>query len=204
MSLTGLVVNHLASQRGGHSLFQALDFELKFGEVLQILGQNGVGKSTLLKILTGLRAPDQGSVRWQRQNILDSLEDYQAQLSYLGHHLGLKAHLTVLENLHEFELPEIQKVLAAFSLTKQQHVFISTLSQGQKQRVALARVILSRKKLWILDEPFAALDQVGFELMQNFIKQHISMGGCVVLSSHRPLEFDQQLKTLHLERIENV
>jgi heme exporter protein A len=196
-------VAHLSATRAGCCLFQNLSFKVGAGEVLQILGPNGVGKSTLLKILAGLRASDAGVVLWNGRAVAEELSDYQAQLAYLGHRLGLKLNLSVDENLScsAISLSERASVLNFLALNSYHHSLIAHLSQGQKQRVALARVCLSNKKIWILDEPFAALDQSGFELFQDLMQQHLLKGGLVVLSSHRPLEFKDRVQTIYLEKL---
>ena len=198
-----LNVTQLSATRASRCLFQNLSFKVEAGEVLQILGPNGVGKSTLLKILAGLRASDAGVVSWNGQAVSEELSDYQAQLAYLGHRLGLKLNFSIDENLSCSAIfpSERASILNFLALDPYHDSLIAHLSQGQKQRVALTRVCLSNKKIWILDEPFAALDQSGFELFQDLMQQHLLKGGLIILSSHRPLEFKEGVQTIYLEKL---
>ena len=197
-----LKASDLTAHRADSSLFKALNFTLLPSQVLQILGPNGIGKSTLLKILAGLRSPEAGSVMWSSKAIQDNLVDYQKELAYLGHRLALKLSLTVAENLKMSVSSSLSSdsLLCDLGLLHHKNSLVSNLSQGQKQRLALARVFLSQKKLWILDEPFSALDQQGFELLQYLLQQHLTKSGMVVLSSHRPLEFRSNVHSIYLER----
>ncbi len=205
MSLINLKLRELSCERGNRPLFQNLSFEVNAGEILQILGPNGVGKSTLLKTLSGLRPIDRGEIFWQGQAITESLEIYQEHLSYLGHRLGLKASLTVLENLNldprfSVDLSQFNSVLKLLGLTTLVHQRVSQLSQGQKQRLALAGILLANRKIWILDEPFASLDPAIIQIFESLILEHAQKGGCVILSSHRPLTLaEHKIKTVVLE-----
>ncbi len=204
--MSGLLISDISAYRGERCLFEHLSLRLEAGEILQVLGPNGAGKSTLLKILVGLRSPDKGSVSWNSQTLYTVLEEYQSDLSYLGHRLGLKHSLSVLENLtlSAADPHEIPAIINRMGLKASQSLPIAALSRGQQQRTALARVLLARKKLWILDEPFAALDQAGFDLMQALIEQRRVSGGTIILSSHRALALNVGLKTLRLQGVEDV
>ncbi len=201
MNSRTLSLNDLSAYRADRNLFQSLNCQLSSGAALQILGSNGSGKSTLLKIIAGLRQPDSGSIDWQGEAIALQLAEYQVQIAYLGHRLGLKLSLSVLENLVSCGISraEILVMLKAFGLEQYSAALVAHLSQGQKQRLALLRVYLSNKKIWILDEPFAALDQASFEYMQNILQQHLQQGGLFILSSHRALLFSAGVQTIHLD-----
>lgn len=188
MSLT---VKNLECIRDEQALFSGLNFAVDAGEMLWITGANGSGKSSLLRILSGLILPNAGEVCWQQQSIME-MPTYKNDMAYLGHKSGIKLGLTVLENLHLFNAMQSTVVqmnlhdqLEQLDLDGLEHRITQTLSAGQKQRVALARLFLSNAKLWILDEPFTALDATTIELLELKLKQHINNDGMVVLASHQ-------------------
>jgi heme exporter protein A len=158
-----------------------------------VRGRNGSGKTTLLRALSGLLRPDQGSIRWRGEDIRDLAEDFNRELLYFGHLNGIKADLTGLENLRvsatldqdRVSDAEILSALARIGLAGFEDLPTRMLSQGQKKRVALARLILSKAQLWILDEPFTALDADAVELLQTLISEQVARGGAVVLTTHQ-------------------
>lgn len=188
-----LVVNNLACKRGQRLLFRDLTFTVQRGELLQIAGKNGVGKTTLLRALSGLLLPHEGTICWRDQCLADMGYEYGQQVAYVGHQLGLKADLTVAENLKWSVWQTgavactLQDVLQTVDMLDKRDVLLRTLSAGQKRRVALARLLLMSKPLWLLDEPFTALDESGVQVMQQALIQHVVGGGVVVLSSHQAL-----------------
>ena len=186
-----LSVKNLECIRDEQVLFSGLSFAVNAGEMLWITGANGAGKSSLLRILSGLILPNAGEVYWQQQSITE-MPTYKNDMAYLGHKSGIKLGLTVLENLRLFNAMQssatqvnLHDQLAQLGLNGLQHRISQTLSAGQKQKVALARLFLSNTKLWILDEPFTALDATAIELLESKLKQHINSGGLVVLASHQ-------------------
>lgn len=188
-----LEVAALACRRGDRLLFSELGFSVAPQTLLHVRGRNGSGKTTLLRALSGLLRPDQGSIRWRGEDIRDLAEDFNRELLYFGHLNGIKADLTGLENLRvsatldqdRVSDAEILGALARIGLAGFEDLPTRMLSQGQKKRVALARLILSKAQLWILDEPFTALDADAVELLQTLISEQVARGGAVVLTTHQ-------------------
>jgi heme exporter protein A len=185
---------HLECARGSRTLFSGIGFALTPGALLRVTGANGRGKTTLLRALCGLLAPTAGEVRWKGESIRALREDYWSDLLYIGHANALKDDLTAAENLafacgiagravpHE----TIQVALARFGLAGRERLAVKALSQGQRRRAALARIAVgATQPLWILDEPFAALDAAGIELVQSLAGEHLARGGMVVLTTHQ-------------------
>ena len=192
----------LECTRGDRTLFRGLSFSVAPAQLLHLAGANGAGKTSLLRILCGLLLPAHGEVRWGGQPIAAMREEYAAQLLYIGHANALKDELTALENL------EIGGTLAgrrctrdaAFAALEELGVGrcaqlpVRALSQGQRRRVSLARLALGAgggggngAALWILDEPFAALDTAAVAYLENLIARHVDAGGMAVLTTHQPL-----------------
>ena len=182
----------LECARGGRILFRGLSFALKPGELLRIAGANGRGKTSLLRILCGLLSPSAGEVRWKSEPIRGMREEYSRQLVYLGHAPAVKDELTAAENLSiacrlAGQTRSQGEVSAALrTLDVPETVLVKTLSQGQRRRAALARLVLSEAvPVWLLDEPFAALDAQAAELVERLIGEHIRAGGVVVYTTHQ-------------------
>ena len=179
--------------RGERSLFSALSFTLRGGELLRIGGPNGSGKTSLLRIACALLEPTRGEVRWAGENIRRLQEDFWRQIVYIGHASAIKDDLTSAENLRvactlagiRVQPARIGEALRELGLGGCEHLPARVLSQGQRRRVALARLALSEAMpLWILDEPFAALDAAAVERVQNLIAAHLARGAAVVLTTH--------------------
>jgi heme exporter protein A len=182
----------LDCERGGRTLFRALSFRLEAGEALRIAGVNGSGKTSLLRMLCGLLAPSQGEVRWKGSNIAGLREDYSRELVYVGHASAVKDDLTAAENLaiacaiagNPVDERAVGAALARFELREDRPV--RRLSQGQRRRSALARLALSPERpLWLLDEPFTALDTEGITVLQELIEEHRSRGGALIFTTHQ-------------------
>lgn len=188
-----LQIRALSCVRGDRTLFRDLDFELEAGELLHLKGENGSGKTTLLRALAGLLLPESGEIRWRGENIRRLREEYTRHLLYLGHLNGIKGDLTAVENLRiaavldGFRLTEARawEVLGEIGLRGHEDLPSKHLSQGQKRRVALARLLVNQASLWVLDEPFTALDVAAVQLLQEVIRQHIDNGGLVVVTTHQ-------------------
>jgi heme exporter protein A len=182
----------LECQRGGRTLFRALSFAIQPAELLRIAGANGSGKTSLLRILCGLLEPTQGEVRWRGEPIRRLREEYSRELVHIGHAAGLKDELSAAENLGftcalagvAASDAQIHDALARVGLAEKKP--IRQLSQGQRRRAALARLALSGQvPLWLLDEPFAALDALAIAEVQKLIAEHAGRGGAVVFTTHQ-------------------
>ncbi|MFT5114100.1 MAG: heme exporter protein A [Parasphingorhabdus sp.] len=186
----------LSCSRGDNLLFENLNFSIKAGEIHQIQGVNGAGKTSLLRILCGLSQPESGSLSWKGQNIEQQREEYCGDLLFIGHQNGIKSELTPTTNLVSFtsihgsvENPDIESILNSVGLYGHENTPCRFLSAGQKRRVAIARLYLSTAQLWILDEPITALDVEGIEKFQHRLEEHANQGGMVILTSHQDLQF---------------
>ena len=187
-----LEASDLECERGGRRLFRALTFSVNSGEIVRVAGANGSGKTSLLRILCGLLTPSAGEVRWNGARIQSLKEEYARHLLYLGHAPAVKDELTGAENLR------VACVLAGLSTTAQQtrdalarfgvpgDKPVRQLSQGQRRRAALARLSVSwQAPVWLLDEPFTALDAAAAELTRTLLGEHAQRGGSVVYSTHQ-------------------
>lgn len=190
-----LEVTNLECARGDRRLFAGVGFRLDAGELLHVSGHNGAGKTTLLRTLVGLTQPVDGEIRWQGAPVAKLGEDYRGQLAYLGHGNGIKEELTPLENLAVSarvaglaadEERDFQ-ALGEVGLASRADLPCRVLSQGQKRRVALARLIRDRRPLWVLDEPFVALDVAAVAWLAERIGAHVAGGGLAVLTTHQPV-----------------
>ena len=179
--------------RGEKQLFADLNVRITSGNCLHVRGENGVGKTSLLRLLTGLSKPESGEVLWGDHSIALEPSAYHRELLFLGHRDALKEDLTALENLQMYAaLDDVslsqEQALAAlwrFGLRGRENLSVNCLSAGQKRRVLMARMLTRQAKLWILDEPFNALDMQAVHELENLIAEHISGGGLVVLTSHQ-------------------
>ena len=190
-----LEVINLACARGDRNLFEGLNFALRPGELLHILGANGSGKTTLLRTLCGLTRPADGVIRWQGSTIRELGDDYRAELAYVGHTNALQGELTPAENLRAAaglgaaaSEHDIERALERFNLSALRSFPAKVLSQGQKRRLGLARLALLGRRLWILDEPFAALDTHSIALVTELLAGHLAQDGLVALTSHQEFE----------------
>ena len=190
-----LAARGLTCVRAGRTLFENLDLDLAPGELLQVEGENGAGKTSLLRILCGLTQARDGVVTWDDGDIRDYRPEYHAQLLYIGHYPGIKEELTPLENLRFFRAlgghgaddSVLEAALDTGGLFGYEDVPVRTLSAGQRRRAALARLWLSTATLWILDEPFTAIDRAGVERLEARLAEHTHDGGMAVLTSHQAL-----------------
>ena len=190
-----LEVSNLACSRGDHRLFTGLNLTLQPGQIMQVQGENGKGKTSLLRTLCGFILPDEGKISWCGNDVRDLNEEYFASLLYLGHHNAIKDELSALENLQisaglaGIELDEKQAIFALrrLGLKGRERLPTRVLSQGQRRRVALARLLVGDAKLWVLDEPLTALDVGAVALIQDLIGQHLASQGMVIFTTHQPL-----------------
>lgn len=174
---------------------------------MQLAGANGAGKTSLLRIIAGFSVPDEGEVLYQQQAISQVYEEYTSDLLFIGHKTGVNTQLSAIENTHfwlqasGYKKPtDLYPLLAKLGLIGLEDVPVRTLSAGQQRRVALLRLWLNEAKLWILDEPFTALDKSGVAYLQDRFKQHLSQGGAILLTTHQDLTAQfNDLKTFTLE-----
>ncbi len=198
-----LQLDGLTCERGGRPLFSNINRQLRAGDLLRVQGANGAGKTSLLRMLCGLLEPTQGHVLWNGQKINDLKEDFSRELVFLGHAAALKDDLSPLENLQvacllggkRIDTPTARQALDEAGLRGHHHTPVRRLSQGQRKRSALARLSLANQsshppRLWVLDEPFNALDDKATLWLANLIKAHLQRAGIVVLTSHQDVALD--------------
>ena len=187
-----LEASELTCIRDHRVLFSELNLQLQAGEILQIEGVNGAGKTSLLRILCGLMSPQEGDVYWRGETIRRCRPLFHEELLYIGHNPGVKEELTAQENLRFYQAQgahrgDIDEALDQVGLYAYEDVLVRSMSAGQRRRVALARLWLSTATLWILDEPLTAIDRDGISHLQARLQQHAENGGSVILTSHQPL-----------------
>jgi len=192
--------------RGERLLFSDINFSLLPGNVVQLTGANGSGKTSLLRIVCGLLAPTAGEIRWQGTNIRSLGEDYSKSLSYVGHRNGVKEELTPIENLRIsnglagilLTLAEAKTALEKIGLTGRDTLPARLLSEGQRRRLALARLLTSGARLWVLDEVLTSLDRSAVAIMKSLIGEHLQNGGMAIIATHQELD----LSAGSLQRLE--
>jgi heme exporter protein A len=195
VSQSTLRANALTCVRGERALFSGLDLSVSTGEWLHIRGENGIGKTSLLRLLAGLAKPAAGEILWDGKSISADVSEFHRNLLFLGHRDSLKEDLTARENLSiataldgvAVSEEEILLALHRFGLRGREDLPVNCLSAGQKRRVLLARLLLRKAKLWILDEPFNALDVRAVEMLSELISEHVLSGGMAVLTSHQSI-----------------
>lgn len=191
-----LQANGLTCIRDTNVLFDGLSFSVESGQILVIEGRNGSGKTSLLRILSGIRQQEEGLVSWCGENIEKLGATYRQDMAYLGHQNGIKLELTAIENLQMARIygkvsdSSLDDVLEIIGLIEKTDIKTSNLSAGQKRRLALARLLLTDCCLWILDEPLTALDKSGIQLFESLLKQHVATGGIAILTSHHDINLD--------------
>lgn len=199
---------NLSCIKRDRTLFESIDFSIEKGQLLHVKGLNGAGKTSLLRILVGLSQPDTGKVLFENQCIFTSPAEYHPSLVYFGHKLGLNPSLSAIENLRfwcelnqvEFLIDNIYSLLEKLGLVGLEDLPVGNLSAGQQRRVALTRIWLkSSACLWVLDEPFTALDVDGIDLLKSRILEHLEEQGSVIMTSHQHLDLSCTVKELHLE-----
>jgi len=185
-----LVGEKLSGERGGEVLFSDLDFVIAAGGALLVTGPNGAGKSTLLRIIAGLLAPASGNVGLEGS---DSFPDLQSACHYLGHNNAMKGALSVRENLAFWQAfngeprQDIDEALETVGLEGIDHLPFGYLSTGQKRRIAIAKLLISHRPVWLLDEPTAGLDKVSEGRFAGLMRGHLGEGGIIVAATHLPL-----------------
>jgi heme exporter protein A len=190
-----LEATNLGCVRGDRRLFSELNFSLQPGQLVQLTGPNGSGKTSLLRITCGLLAPAEGEIRWQGANIRSLGEEYFRSITYIGHRNGVKDELTAMENLRVssglggVEVTRVQAadVLAKMGLAGRETLPARLLSEGQRRRVALARLMVRTTALWLLDEVLTSLDTAAVTLVKRVIEEHLSNGGMAIIATHQEL-----------------
>ena len=188
--MSKLKVNNLSCQKGYNLLFENLSFEINSGEALKVSGPNGSGKTSLLRIIAGLSSFESGSIDYDRYK--QNSEKYKLDLLYLGHLAALSPELSCIENLKYRSLLgslnselDLSEALSQVGLEKYENDFVGTLSAGQNKRVALSLLFITQSKVWLLDEPFSALDSKAIKIFEKKIEDHCSHGGICILTTHQ-------------------
>lgn len=199
-----LSANGLTLVRGERCLFEGLEFALNPGELLLLEGQNGSGKTSLMRAIVGMLSLEDGEILWNGEPVLRQRQVFHGSLVWLAHQTGLKGDLTLVENL------EFERVLRPQSARDPAHIFerlgiarlkrlpVRFLSAGQQRRVALSRMLLADVALWLLDEPFTNLDREGRELVVELVEEHLASGGLCVLAGHQDVELAATIRKVRL------
>jgi len=190
-----LEVENLSCVRGDRRLFSSLNFSVQPGGLLQLTGPNGSGKTSLLRIICGLAPAADGEVRWQGASIRSLGEEYFTQVTYIGHRHGVKDELTAIENLRvssglggtDVSEPEAANILRKMGLGGREHLPALFLSEGQRRRLALSRLGVCSKALWLLDEVLTSLDKAAVALVSSLIEEQLDKGGMAIVATHQDL-----------------
>lgn len=200
-----LCVEKVHVWRGDRHVLQGVSAQIQPQELLHISGPNGTGKTTLLRVVSGLLRPEQGSVTWLGQSIAAIRTDYQAALAYASHEPALKGDLTALENLRfavglkrGITADESRTALARTGVAGCADLPARVLSAGQRRRVAMARVLAMRATVWLLDEPYTNLDAAGSELISELLQTHVAGGGLALVVAHQELRLNCNIRRLEL------
>jgi heme exporter protein A len=200
-----LKVENVHVWRGDRHVLQGLSIEVYPRELLHVSGPNGTGKTTLLRVVSGLLHPEQGSVSWRGQSIVRQRTEYQAALAYAAHEPALKGDLTALENLHfsvglkrRTSVVELRAALDRAGVGACSELPTRVLSAGQRRRVSLARVLAMHASVWLLDEPYANLDAAGSDLVSELLQGHVEQGGLALVVAHRDLALRCPVRRLEL------
>lgn len=189
-----LAVRSLHLWRGDKHLLRGVSFELRAGELLQVMGPNGVGKTSLLRCVAGLLPVESGEIEWAKNVLSRDFSSLHQRLAYLAHLNALKSELTAFENLRyaiglrrDTATHEIHAALERLQVSQCADLPVRALSAGQKRRVAIARVLLSKAALWVLDEPITNLDATGIRLIEQCMAEHLREGGLILTAAHQTL-----------------
>jgi heme exporter protein A len=202
----GLCVEKVHVWRGDRHVLRGVSLEVHPGELLHVSGPNGTGKTTLLRVVSGLLRPEKGSVAWQGRSIAATAAEYQCALAYASHEPALKGDLTALENLRftvglkrRVTVAELRSSLERTGVANCADLPARVLSAGQRRRVAMARVLAFRADLWLLDEPYTNLDGSGSSLLSALLAEHVGQGGVALVVAHHDLNVAVQTRQLELQ-----
>lgn len=195
-----LRLENICCVRGNNTLFQGLNITAKNGDLLRIRGENGSGKTSLLRIIAGISSPDLGGTFWNKESIKKS-DSFANDIAYLAHRDGIKAELTSIDNLRFYQQlynqnnsEKLIAVLAALDISHTTYLTAGQLSFGQRRRLAFARLLLSSAKLWLLDEPFTGIDVSGRQLLEQHCLEFLNQGGMIVMTHHAEVEHPELAK----------
>tara|TARA_Y100000590_G_C15673132_1_gene996998 strand:+ start:218 stop:841 length:624 start_codon:yes stop_codon:yes gene_type:complete len=205
-----LLANNLSINRSNRTLFKNLDFSAQPKSITQIRGRNGIGKTTLIKILSGIISPDVGDVYWNGKNISKNSKDFFNNLSLVMDSNTSKNDLTVYENIKFWKSlffssitkNETDSLLEMLNLDKYKNSFVRNLSSGEKRKLEISRLVIESKKVWIFDEPYIGLDETTINIFNETIRNHTKNDGIVIFSSHYHLEI-LGVNTIDLEKYAN-
>jgi heme exporter protein A len=191
-----LEVSELGCVRGDRRLFSGLDLSVSPGTFVQLTGPNGSGKTSLLRILCGLLAPAEGEVKWDGANIRSLAEEFYTSVTYLGHRHGVKDEFSAIENLRisnalngvSVSKERAEEVLGQMGLAGRESLPARLLSEGQRRRVGLARLLACNTRLWLLDEVLTSLDKGAVLLVRSLIENHVAGDGIAIVATHQELE----------------
>jgi len=199
-----LSAKNLTLIRGESCLFQGLEFALNPGELLLLEGQNGSGKTSLMRAIAGMLSLESGEIFWNDEPVTEQRQEFHGSLVWLAHRTGLKGDLTLVENLRfEGSLrrqanigPEV--IYDRLGITRLKRLALRSLSAGQQRRVALARMLMADVPLWLMDEPFTNLDREGRQLVMDLTEEHLASGGMCVMAAHQDVEIDSPIVRVRL------
>lgn len=200
-----LSANDLTLFRGERCLFRGLGFALDPGELLLLEGQNGSGKTSLMRALAGLLELESGEVTWDGLSVREHRQAFHGELVWMAHRVGLKSDLTLVENLgfeNRLRLPstaDFEEVLERLGIQRLRRLPVRSLSAGQQRRVALARMLLTRATLWFMDEPVTNLDRDGRKLVMTLVSEHLDRGGMCVMAAHQDVDIGRSVKRVVLQ-----
>jgi heme exporter protein A len=197
--------NSLTLFRGDRCLFRDVSFALESGELLILEGANGSGKTSLMKAIVGMLELEGGVLEWNGSPVGEQRQEFHGSLVWLAHRVGLKADLTLVENLN-FESAlrpqsgdDMETVLERLGISRLKPLPLRSLSAGQQRRVALARILMSDVPLWLMDEPFTNLDREGRALVLRLVQEHLGTGGMCIMAAHQDIEIDAPTKRVVLQ-----
>jgi len=205
-----LLASNLSFQRNNKKIFSKLNISLSPKKIIHLRGRNGIGKTTLIKILTNMLLPSSGEIYWNGKNIKKNLNEFFSNLTYIMDTQTSKIEMTVIENIRfwkklfssPIELKEIDAIINLLLLEDYKNTKVNYLSTGEIKKLELCRLVIEQKKLWILDEPYVGLDELMINLINETFKNHIANGGMIVFSSHNRVEL-QNMETIQLENYAN-